>query len=114
MLTALWLPFAFKLLDRYSWDLLGTVVSLVTLTADHAEGWHVAINRTMSIYLAVTALWNLILRPRFASLPAADYIDDLFNFSKICKSFLTWSEVEQVGHLLVASLTHLDSRYVCR
>ena len=104
MLTAHWLPLALELLDRCSWDLLGTVVSLVTLTADHAEGRHIAINRTVSIYLAVTTLWNLILPPRLVFLPADDYIVDVFDFTKISKSFLTWCEVEKVGYLLIISL----------
>ena len=71
------------------------------LTADHAEGRHIAINRTVSIHLAVAALWDLILPPRFVFLPADDYIVDVFDFTKICKSFLTWREVEKVSYLLV-------------
>ena len=101
MLTAHWLPFAFELLNRCSWDLLGTVVSLVTLTADHAVGRYIAINRTVAIHLTVTALWGLILPPRFVFLPADDYIVNVFDFAKICKSFLTWREVEKVRRCLV-------------
>ena len=83
MLTARWFPFALEMLDRCSWDLLGTVVNLVALAADHAEGRHIAINRTVSIHLAVTALRDLILSPGFVFLPADNYIVDLFDFTKI-------------------------------
>ena len=83
MLTAPWFPLALELLDRCSWDLLGTVVSLVPLTADHAEGRHIAINRTVSIHLAVRALRDLILPPGFVFLSADNYIVDVFDFTKI-------------------------------
>ena len=109
MLTTRWFPFALELLDRCSWDLLGTVVSLVTLTADHAEGRHIAMDRTVSIHLAVAALWDLILPPRFVFLLTVDYLVGVSDFTKICKLFLAWSEVEEVGHFLVALLTHLDN-----